>query len=124
MNFIETPRLILRSYKEEDLLELAKINQDEKVMEFFPKHYNLEETKKFIEGQNRQMLQNGFGFFAVEEKESREFIGFVGLSKVNIGADFDGEIEIGWRIACNKWNQGIATEAAKACLNTLLKILN
>lgn len=116
MKIIETERLILRKYLEEDILKLAAINEDEEVMEFFPKLYDLTETQDFIVLQNEQIDEKGFGFFALEEKESAEFIGFVGLNQVSFEADFAPAVEIGWRIAADKWNLGYATEAAKAVL--------
>lgn len=116
MIFIETQRLILRSYEEGDLPKFHRMNQDEKVMEFYPYSYDISETKNFINLQNQSMQENGFGFFVVEEKNGEKFIGIVGLKDLKIGSDFDGEVEIGWRIIHEKWNQGIATEAAMACL--------
>ncbi len=52
MRFIETKRLILRSYEEENILKMAEINEDEKVMEFCPRAYNLVETQDFVAVQN------------------------------------------------------------------------
>lgn len=116
MKFIETKRLILRDYEEEDILKLAEINEDEIVMEFFPRPYDLVETQDFVVSQNEQMREKKFGFFAVEEKKTKRFIGFVGLNKPDFQASFMPAIEIGWRLDHAKWNQGFATEAAKAVL--------
>lgn len=117
MNIIETSRLILRDYNEDDILILAQINADERVMEFYPHTYDLVETQDFIVLQNESIVQNKFAFFAVEEKATEEFIGFVGIKNVNFTAHFTPAVEIGWRLAFDKWNQGFATEAALAVLD-------
>lgn len=57
-----------------------------------------------------------YGLFAVELKSTREFIGYVGLHEIAFDAGFKGEIEIGWRLAKNYWNNGYASEAAKVVL--------
>jgi len=46
----------------------------------------------------------------------REFIGFTSLSQPRFEAHFTPCVEIGWRLSKANWNQGFATEAAKACL--------
>ncbi len=117
MNIIETKRLILRDYKEDDILILAQINADDQVLQFNPRTCDLVETQDFIVLQNESIIQNKFGFFAVEEKATKEFIGFVGINNVNFVAHFTPAIEIGWRLAFDKWNQGFATEAALAVLD-------
>lgn len=65
----------------------------------------------------QQLKEQGFSVFAVELKPSGEFIGFVGLSIPAFTAHFTPCVEIGWRIATSHWNQGYATEAAKAVLH-------
>ena len=45
-----------------------------------------------------------------------KFIGYTGLHKADFPANFTPCIEIGWRLIKDVWNQGYATEAAKACL--------
>jgi len=43
---IETDRLILRTWNDDDLQPMLAINQDPKVMEYFPELQDLETTKK------------------------------------------------------------------------------
>lgn len=116
MTIIETERLILRDYRAEDLSFLAKMDSDEKVMEFYPRTYSLQESADFIKKQSEQIKNEGFGFFAVEEKESGRFIGFAGLNRVDFEVDFTPAVEIGWRLVSDFWRKGLATEAARACL--------
>jgi ribosomal-protein-alanine N-acetyltransferase len=62
------------------------------------------------------MAQHGFGFFAVELRDTGELIGLAGLSHVPFEAHFTPCVEIGWRLAAAHWNRGLATEAARECL--------
>jgi RimJ/RimL family protein N-acetyltransferase len=45
-----------------------------------------------------------------------EFIGFVGLNVPTFTAHFTPCVEIGWRLAYEHWNQGYASEAARAAV--------
>lgn len=47
MNYIETGRLILRSWKQGDLPLFAKMNKDSRVMRYFPATLNDAETEAF-----------------------------------------------------------------------------
>ncbi len=117
----ETKRLILREWKDEDIAPFAAMNQDPKVMEFFPATLSLDETKALVERIRQHFKTHGFGLFAVEIKETGEFIGFVGLMTPTFEAHFTPCVEIGWRIASAHWKQGYATEAAKMVLHMALE---
>lgn len=59
----------------------------------------------------------GHTFWALEDKASGTFIGFCGLKPMPLGiAGLTGTPEIGWRLARDWWGQGIASEAARACV--------
>lgn len=114
--YIETQRLILRSWQEEDIPHLARLNNDEKVMEYFLKRLSYEETIALYNQIQEEFIASGFGAYAVEEKETGAFIGFVGLHHVTFEIDFAPAIEILWRLLPEFWGKGYATEAATACL--------
>ena len=44
---IETERLILRTWREDDILPFAELNSDSEVMEYLPKCLSLDETRQF-----------------------------------------------------------------------------
>ena len=50
----------------------------------------------------------------MEVRDTREFIGFVGLSVPRFEAAFTPCVEIGWRLAREHWGRGLATEGARA----------
>lgn len=114
--FIETDRLQLRAWRENDLEQFAAMNVDKRVMTYFPATLNREQSDAFVTRTRESFKENGFGFYAVAEKTSSRFIGFVGLSRVRFSAAFTPAVEIGWRLAFRAWGRGYATEAAAACL--------
>lgn len=111
---IETERLLLREWRDEDLLPFFHINQDSKVTEFLRKKYSLEETREFIERIKKHFKNHGFGLWAVILKETGEFIGYIGLAAPTFQAPFTPCFEIGWRLGSQYWGKGYATEGAKA----------
>ncbi len=121
---IETPRLILRHWQESDIEPLAMLNADKKVMEFFLKPLNKDESYQLYIKAKDELLSYGYGVYAVELKEDRKFIGFVGFHQIPFDMDFTPGIEILWRLVAEKWNQGYATEAASACLEYAKKQFN
>lgn len=116
MTYAETERLILRSWKPEDLPLFAAINKDERVMKFFPAPLTGDETAAFYQRIQDEFERTGWGLYAVELKASGVFIGFVGLHEVGFKADFTPAVEIGWRLAADFHNYGYATEAAAEVL--------
>lgn len=115
--YIETPRLVLRDWKEEDIPEFARLNSDDRVMEYFLKKLSYEETGDFFLRIQNEFATCGYGLYAVEKKEDGAFIGYVGLHGVTFEVDFAPAVEIGWRLFPESWNMGYATEAACACLD-------
>jgi len=124
MQKIITERLILREWLESDLEPFIALNQDEKVMEFFPSILSKTETEDFVTRIKKHFADHGFGLYACQLKSTKEFIGFAGFSTPSFEAHFTPCVEIGWRIAEKFWNQGYATEAAKAVLEFGFKNLN
>jgi len=114
---IETPRLMIRPWKDSDIPEFSNMNQDPDVRQFFPRLLTLEESAGFVEFYRQQLKGHGFCFWAVELKATQEFIGFVGLGVCPPEMPFSPAVEIGWRLAKKYWNQGYATEAASAVLH-------
>ncbi|MBS4219668.1 GNAT family N-acetyltransferase [Bacillus sp. FJAT-49711] len=116
MIYFETSRLRLRDWNETDLEPFSRINADEEVMRYFPKTLSKEETNAFFTLILSEFKECGFGLYAVEVKENKEFIGFIGFHKATFEADFTPCIEIGWRLKKEAWGKGYATEGALACL--------
>ena len=111
---IETARLLLRQWTDEDLHAFATMNADPRVMEHLPKILDRTESDAFAARIRELVDQRGFGLWAVEIKDVARFAGFVGLHAPDFQTHFTPCIEIGWRLAHEYWGQGYATEAAKA----------
>ena len=114
--YIETDRLILRSWKMSDRDVFAEMNSNDNVMKYFPKPLSIEESNGFVDRINSEFEETGFGLYAVEIKETGEFIGYVGFHRFAFDAPFSPGWEIGWRISDKFWNKGYATESAMACI--------
>jgi RimJ/RimL family protein N-acetyltransferase len=116
MIYLETTRLRLRDWVETDLEPFTQLNADEEVMRYFPKTLTNEETLLFYDAIISEFKECGFGLYAVELKENKEFIGFIGFHRALFEADFTPCIEIGWRLRKEAWGKGYATEGAASCL--------
>ena len=115
-SIIETDRLILRLWKSEDLPLFTEMNKDPRVMRYFPAILTDKQTESFYNRIQSEFERNGWGLYAVELKSNGTFIGYVGLHEIGFDADFTPGVEIGWRLATDFHNQGLATEAAKEVL--------
>ena len=80
--YMETPRLILRDWKEEDIPVFAGLNSNDQVMEFFLKKLSYQETLDFYNRIRKEFASRGYGLYAVEKKENHAFIGYVGLHDI------------------------------------------
>lgn len=117
---LNTSRLILRPWRDADLSEFARLNDDPAVMEFLPRRLSRDESDAMAARIRTGMEKRGWGFWAVEVKAGADagapFIGFVGLSIPGFEAHFTPCVEIGWRLAKEHWGFGYASEAAGASL--------
>ncbi|MFT5570820.1 MAG: RimJ/RimL family protein N-acetyltransferase [Cyclobacteriaceae bacterium] len=112
---IETNRLRLRQWKTADLQAFITMNQDEAVMEFLGGPRKPSVTEQTFDRLREHIDQHSFGFLSAELKETKQWIGFIGLQHVSFNAYFTPAIELGYRIEKKYWNQGLATEGAAAC---------
>jgi 3-dehydroquinate dehydratase/shikimate dehydrogenase len=116
---IETERLILRAWRDEDREPFARMNADPRVMEFFVATMTPAETDALITRYREHWRTRGYGMCAVDRKladGAHEFIGYIGLARVRYEIDFTPVVEVGWRLAPHVWGQGLATEGARAAL--------
>jgi len=113
---LTTERLILRPWRPEDLEPFAQLNADPRVMEYYPSTLSREESDRFAKRINSELLQNGWGLWAVSVPGVSDFIGYIGLTRVEPPYPFAPAIEIGWRLAYDHWGKGYATEGAKAAI--------
>lgn len=112
MAILQTARLTLRPFAEEDLDVLALLTANKDFMRFSSGVYSREQAATLLEkilSWNREGLPSQF---AVIVRETGELIGYCGFFHQVV--DDTEEIEIGYRLHPKFWNRGLATEAAQA----------
>ena len=114
---IETERLILRTWKEEDVEPYFLINQDPKVLECLIGPLTIEQIRDFIARMNTQQDERNYTLWAAELKTSKQMIGFIGLNYNARESNFTPAVEVGWRLGSQYWGHGYAPEGARACLD-------
>ncbi|MGZ8285960.1 MAG: GNAT family N-acetyltransferase [Allosphingosinicella sp.] len=116
---VETPRLILREWREEDIEPFVRHLNVEPVMRWLggvrtPERQAAAVRERFMAWQEAR----GFTFWAVERRGDGDLLGFCGLKIADdAGSPVEGELEIGWRLREDSWGQGYAKEAAGASLD-------
>ncbi len=114
---LETERLILREWREEDVAPLQRICGDCCVMEFVGPPWSAEEVAQFIVSQQEILARVGYCNWAVERKGDGALLRFCGIKPGTFGTPVAGKPDIGWRLAHAAWGQGFAREAALACID-------
>ncbi|MEU3919941.1 GNAT family N-acetyltransferase [Streptomyces sp. NPDC029004] len=112
---LRTHRLLLRRWRESDLEPWAAMNADPEVREHLGELLTREQSDAAVAHMQAVFDGRGFGWWALEARETGEFIGRVGLDDVGEDMPFAG-VDIGWRLVRSAWGHGYATEAALACL--------
>src|SRR5215472_8366748 len=116
---LQTPRLVLRRWRAEDMAALAAINADPEVMRWIGTGATRDpdQTRAGLDAFERQWAESGFGIFAVQVRETGELAGLTGLAVPHFLPEVMPAVEIAWRFARPFWNKGIGTEAARAALD-------
>jgi RimJ/RimL family protein N-acetyltransferase len=118
-----TERLFLRQWRIADREPFAALNADQQVMEFFPAPLDRSASDAMVDRCQSLIAERGWGLWAVETRDTQDFIGFVGLHIPSADLPFSPCVEIGWRLAVQYWGQGFATEAAKGALRVGFELL-
>ncbi|MFJ7958097.1 GNAT family N-acetyltransferase [Streptomyces sp. NPDC096319] len=113
---LETSRLVLRRWREEDVAPMAAVNGDPEVMRWIRDGGVRDErqTRDGIRAWESEWEAEGFGLFAVEIRSTGELAGFTGLSVPRFLPEVLPAVEVGWRLGRAHWGAGLATEAARA----------
>ena len=112
---LNTLRLILRPFREEDVDLLAELMANPDFMRFSLGPFSREQTVAFLEkvlSWDRAGLPSQF---AVIMRSNATLVGYCGFFHHEV--DNREEIEIGYRLHPAYWNRGLATEAAQAVQN-------
>ncbi|UPW84320.1 GNAT family N-acetyltransferase [Lysinibacillus sp. Ag94] len=108
--FIKTNRLLIREFEIQDWQAVYEYTSNPNVMKYIPEGvFNEEEAKKFVSENSGEQAK----YFPVILKSDNIVIGHI------VFHQYFGEhtYEIGWVLNPNYYNNGYASEAAKAVLN-------
>jgi RimJ/RimL family protein N-acetyltransferase len=110
---LETPRLLIRQFTQEDLNDLQAILGDPEVMRFsVTGPLDKKRVEEYLQGTLSHYEKNKYGLWALIRKEDHALIGLAGLIKQVIeGSECN---ELIYRLAKAYWGKGYATEAAQA----------
>ncbi len=122
---IETDRLILRTWEEQDLAPYAAMNADPRVREFFPDLLTAAESDAEVRRIQQRYTEQGFCLFAAELRAEQVFAGFVGMQTMSFAVPGLSQpaVEIGWRLGVPFWGRGLATEGASAVLDHAFEVV-
>lgn len=111
---LETERLLLRMWREDDFAAYARMCADPEVMRFLGgKPFTRAEAWRHLAYVVGHWQLRGYGHWAVEEKASGQVIGRLGVQDPEGWPGF----EIGWTLARESWGRGFATEGARKALD-------
>lgn len=113
---LETERLVLRDWREDDLDALHGINSDPLVMATIGPLQDRETTRAGLGRLMARTVNDGHTLWALERKSDGRMIGFCGVVRGTV-PPIVGQFEIGWRLASDCWGQSYAREAAEASLS-------
>jgi RimJ/RimL family protein N-acetyltransferase len=121
---LQTDRLILRAWRDDDIAPWAEMSADPRVMEFFPSILARADAEKTAVRMRELLERDGFGWWALEVKGGAPFIGVIALQMVPFEVPFTPAMEVGWRLAFEHWDNGYATEGAQAALRFGFEVLD
>jgi len=112
---LETPRLILRHFVPEDVDALSEVLCDRENMRYYPNPFARADVEAWIEKTLGRYRDDGIGLWALILKAGHQFAGDCGLMLQHVDGAI--ETEVGYHLARRHQGQGLATEAARTCLD-------
>lgn len=116
---LETPRLRLRPYRLDDFENYARMWQDPAVVRFIGGvPFSREQSWSRFVRQIGLWHHLGFGFFALEHKQTGAFAGECGFQDLRraITPSIEGTMETGWALTAPLQGQRLAEEAVRAAI--------
>jgi RimJ/RimL family protein N-acetyltransferase len=119
---LTTERLELRPFVREDLDEFLPIVSDPISMRFYPKPFDRQMARTWIDRILERYERDGFGLLAVVERASGALVGDCGpmVMETRHGTF----VELGWHVLRDRQGRGYATEAGAACRDRAWEVLD
>ena len=111
---LRTPRLVLRTFRRDDLPLYAALNADPEVARYLGGPLSRKDSDDIAEWAQECYAREGLGLLAVERRRDGAFLGMCGLHHQQ---SYPDDVEVAWRLAYEHWGQGYATEAATGWLD-------
>jgi [ribosomal protein S5]-alanine N-acetyltransferase len=123
----ETPRLIIRLLRKEDILPFHEMQTDPEVMKYTgtpakSRKENEEDLDYVISCYS--IAHNDFWVWAVERKTDHAFIGTCAIVKTEVGQFGKQEDELGLRLLRKHWGNGYGKELIPAMLDYAFRKMN
>jgi RimJ/RimL family protein N-acetyltransferase len=118
-----TPRLRLRRWEKRDLLPYIQMNADPEVRAYFKSTQMPIEALGDIMRYEAYFDTHGYGVWAVELKETSEFIGAVGFEPYTISVGMTPVAAMSWRLLKKFWGNDYAHEASSAAIDYVFDVL-
>lgn len=117
---LETPRLVIRPWTQEDRPELARITTDPAVMHYIHSGgLTDDQIDQNLARHARNLAEHGVCMGALVEKASGRIVGIAGVQPLGT----TGDLEIGWILERASWGKGYASEAGAAAMKHVLETL-
>ena len=118
---LETDRLFIRPWQQDDRAAFTALTYDAEVMQYVHggQPYAEEEVDEWFTRQARQLAERDVCMGALIEKTTGRLVGIAGTQPLGT----TGNLEIGWWLARDVWGRGYATEAGGAAMRHVLETL-
>ena len=110
---LETERLVLRAWRDEDFDALHALCTDPQVMATIGPVHDEQRTREMLGRLQMRQVRDGCTFWAMERKADGRVLGYCGVGRGTV-PQLEKELEVGWRLAFDCWGQSYAREAAEA----------
>ncbi len=117
---LTTPRLLLRTFRRDDLPRYAALNADPEVVRYLGGPLTREDSDEIAAWAQELYAREGLGLLAVERRQDGAFLGMCGLHHLH---SYPNDVEVAWRLAREHWGHGYATEAATGWLDHAFGVL-
>jgi RimJ/RimL family protein N-acetyltransferase len=113
---IETERLILRQWREEDREPYADLLTDPDVGRWLGGPFDRAQAYERVTRSAASLAATGLGRMAIARRADDQLIGYCGLVAITGRPPIPNGLEIGWTLAPHAWGSGYAVEAAQAVI--------